>query len=92
MGRIGIGTVGPREKIENIVKRTEKLSSDRFVLVTPYGVAAAVAGLISRLDYYESPTYKRVSGISELERYYTPSQLRQLLKAGILPLQAQRGY
>jgi hypothetical protein len=91
MGRIGIGTVGKDEAVKDIIKRTEKLSSDRFVLVAPYGVAGAVAGLISRLSYFESPTYKPVSGVSELERAYTPSELRQLLTAGILPLQAQRG-
>ncbi len=91
MGRIGIGTVSKGEDVKDIIKRTEKLSSDRFVLVAPYGVSGAVAGLISRLSYFESPTYKPVRGVSELERYYTPSELRQLLTAGILPLQAQRG-
>jgi len=91
MGRIGIGTVGKGEEIKDIIRRTETLSSDRFVLVAPYGNVGAVAGLISRQSYFESPTYKPTSGISKLEVRYTPSQLRQLLKAGILPLQAQRG-
>jgi len=90
MGRIGIGTVGRGEPVKEIVKRTEKLSSDRFVLVAPYGVAGAVAGLISRLSYFESPTFKPVKGVSKLEVNYTPSELRQLLNAGVLPLQAQR--
>nr|QNO53419.1 hypothetical protein JNHLJEBA_00029 [Methanosarcinales archaeon ANME-1 ERB6] len=91
MGRIGIGAVGKGEAVGEIIKRTEKLSSDRFVLVAPYGVAGAVAGLISQLSYFESPTYKALSGVSELERAYSPSELRQLLNTGILPLQAQRG-
>ena len=91
MGRIGIGTVGKGEAIKDIVKRTETLSSDRFVLVAPYGNVGAVAGLISRLSYFESPTFKPVSGISQLEVRYTPSQLRQLIKAGILAMMAQRG-
>jgi len=91
MGRIGIGTVAEGEDIKDIIKRTERLASDRFVIVAPYGVVGAVAGLVSRLSYFESPTYKPVKGVSELEKYYTPSQLRQLLTAGILPLQAQRG-
>jgi len=89
--RIGIGTVAPGEKLEEIVKRTEVLASDRFVLVAPYGVAGAVAGLISRLNYYESPTFKAVTGIAELERRYTPAELMELLKAGVLPLEARRG-
>jgi len=67
--RIGIGTVGPRETIEDIKKRTEVLASDRFVIVAPYGVSGAVAGLIS----------------------YRPSELMELLKTGILPLEARRG-
>jgi hypothetical protein len=91
MGRIGIGTVGKGENIKDILRRTETLSSDRFVLVAPYGNVGAVAGLISRLSYFESPTFKPVSGISELEERYTPSQLRQLIKAGSLALTAQRG-
>ena len=91
MGRIGIGTVAKGEDVKDIIKRTERLASDRFVIAAPYGVVGAVAGLISRLSYFESPTYKPTRGVSELEKYYTPSQLRQLLTAGILPLQAQRG-
>lgn len=91
MGRIGIGTVAPGEDIDEIVKRTEKLSSDRFILVAPYGVAGAVAGLISNLNYYESPTFKPLTGIASLEVKYTPSQLRKLLNAGILPVTFQKG-
>jgi len=91
MGRIGIGTVRKDEAIKDIIKRTEVLSSDRFVIVAPYGIAGAVAGLVSKLSYFESPTFKPLTGVSELEKAYTPSQLRQLLNAGILPLMAQRG-
>lgn len=91
MGRIGIGTVAEGEDIKDIVNRTMVLNSDRFVIVAPYGIAGAVAGLIAKLDYYQSPTFKTISGLAELETYYTPSQLRQLLNAGILPVTAQRG-
>lgn len=89
--RIGIGTVAPGESIADIVKRTEVLASDRFVIVAPYGVAGAVAGLISKLNYYESPTFKALTGIADLEVRYTPSQLMECLKAGVLPLEARRG-
>ncbi len=89
--RIGIGTVAPGEAIADIVKRTEVLASDRFVIVAPYGVSGAVAGLISKLNYYESPTFKALTGIADLEARYTPSQLMECLKAGILPLEARRG-
>jgi hypothetical protein len=89
--RIGIGTVGPNEEVANIVKRTTALASDRFIIVAPYGVAGAVAGLISKLQYFQSPTFKALTGVSELEIRYTPSQLMELLKAGVLPLEARRG-
>ncbi len=89
--RIGIGTVAPGEAISEIANRTSVLSSDRFVVVAPYGVSGAVAGLISKLNYYESPTFKPLTGIADVETRYTPSQLMELLKAGILPLEARRG-
>lgn len=89
--RIGIGTVAPGESVADIVKRTEVLASDRFVVVAPYGVAGAVGGLISKLNYYESPTFKALTGIADLEARYTPSQLMKMLSAGVLPLEARRG-
>ena len=89
--RIGIGTVAPNEKIEDIVNRTAVLASDRFVIVAPYGVSGAVAGLISKLNYYDSPTFKPLTGIADVETRYTPSQLMELLKAGILAVEPRRG-
>lgn len=89
--RIGLGTVASKESIKDICERTTTLASDRFVLVAPYGILGAAAGLISRLNYYESPTFKQLSGISKLETYYTPSEQMELLKAGVVPLEAQRG-
>ncbi len=89
--RIGIGTVGVDEGLEDICNRTTTLASDRFILVAPAGNAGAVAGLIGKLNYYESPTFKPLSGISKIDVAYTPSELGKLLTAGILPLEAQRG-
>ena len=90
-GRIGLGTVTSGEKIDQIRTRNDKIASDRFVLVAPYGNLGAVAGLISRLNYYESPTFKPLSGLSTLEAYYKPSDQMELLKAGVVPIEAQRG-
>jgi len=89
--RIGIGTVASGEDVKSIVKRTEVLASDRFVVVAPYGVAGAVAGLISRLNYFESPTFKPITGIASIERRYTPAEQMELIKAGICCLDAIRG-
>jgi hypothetical protein len=89
--RIGLGTVAKGESIKDICKRTTVLASDRFALVAPYGNLGAIAGLVSKLNYYESPTFKPLSGISKLEAYYTPSEQMELLKAGVIPLEAQKG-
>jgi hypothetical protein len=90
--RIGIGTVARDEPVDDICKRTTNLASDRFVLVAPYGYAGAVAGLISRLNYYDSPTFKPLSGIAKIEpRTYLPSEQMKLLNNGILPLDAIKG-
>ena len=89
--RIGIGTVGQNESVDQIVSRTSTLASDRFVLVAPFGFAAAVGGLLSKLDYYESPTFKAISGISEFGRRYTPSEQMKLVSNGILTLDSIRG-
>lgn len=90
--RIGIGTVAKDEPVDDICKRTTNLASDRFVLVAPYGYAGAVAGLVSRLNYYDSPTFKPLSGIAKIEpRPYLPSEQMKLLNSGILPLDAIKG-
>jgi len=89
--RIGFGTVGPNESVDDIVKRTETLASDRFVLVAPYGSAGAVAGLVSKLSYWESPTFKALSGMADIEHRYTPSEQMKLLTNGVLPIDAVRG-
>ncbi|MCD1294321.1 phage tail sheath protein [Methanocella sp. CWC-04] len=89
--RIGLGTVASGESIKDICERTKVMASDRFALVAPYGNLGAVAGLISKLNYYESPTFKPLSGISKLEANYTPSEQMELLKAGVIPIEAQRG-
>jgi hypothetical protein len=89
--RIGLGTVARNENIKDICNRTKVLASDRFVIVAPYGCLGSVAGLLSRLNYFESPTFKPVSGLSKLEKNYTPSEQMEMLKAGVMPLEAQRG-
>ena len=89
--RIGVGTVGKDESVEDIIRRVETLSSDRFVLVAPHGVAGAVAGLLSKLNYFESPTFKTLTGIADIEERYTPSQQMKLLSNGILPVDAVKG-
>jgi hypothetical protein len=89
--RIGFGSVGPNESVDDILKRVDTLASDRFVIVAPYGSGGAVAGLISKLSYFESPTFKALTGIADIEHRYTPSEQMKLISNGIMPLDAVRG-
>jgi hypothetical protein len=90
--RIGFGTINPADNSNptSIVAKAGNLASDRFVLVAPHGVLGAVVGLIGGLDYFRSPTFKRLSGITELEHDYAPSELNTLIEGGVLAVAAQR--
>ncbi|HEY3272322.1 MAG TPA: phage tail sheath subtilisin-like domain-containing protein [Methanocella sp.] len=89
--RIGIGTIKSGESIKDICDRTTTMASDRFILVAPSGCVGAVAGMIGKLNYFESPTFKSLSGLAKLEAKYTPSEQMEMLKAGVVPLEAQKG-
>lgn len=94
--RIGVGTVSRGESIKDIVTRAQGVKSDRFVLVAPYGCAGAVVGLMSKLRYYESPTFKSLQGLTPQDiwtpqqKRYFPSEIMELLKAGVLPIDLHR--
>lgn len=64
-GRIGLGQAPSGTSARDTVQLAKTLMSDRFVLVAPPGVVGAVAGMIGSLGYYESPTFKRVSGLGK---------------------------
>lgn len=91
--RIGIGTVAPGEPIDKIVERMSNIASDRFILVAPYGFAGAIAGLVSKLAYFESPTFKALSGVvwDKNVRRYTPSEQMNLVSNGVLTIDSVRG-
>ncbi len=94
--RIGVGTVSRGESVKDIVTRAQAFKSDRFVLVAPYGCAGAVVGQMSKLRYYESPTFKPLQGLTPQDiwvppqRRYYPSEIMELLKAGVLPVDLHR--
>lgn len=90
--RIGFGTINPddNDTPANIVASAQLLASERFVLVAPHGVLGAVVGMIGGLDYYQSPTFKRLSGVTELEHDYAPSELNTLIEGGVLAVAKQR--
>ncbi len=89
-GRIGFGQVPPNSTLADQKAFVTNLMSDRFVLVAPYGVVGAMAGMVGNLDYWESPTFKSVSGLGVLSPIVTEDQ-KTLLTANIVPIVAQRG-
>lgn len=90
--RIGFGSISPTENDDPdaIVGKASQLASDRFVLVAPSGVVGAVVGLVGQLDYFQSPTFKRLSGLTDLSRDYAPSELNTLITGGVLAVAKQR--
>ncbi|HSC81551.1 MAG TPA: phage tail sheath subtilisin-like domain-containing protein [Chitinolyticbacter sp.] len=93
-GRIGLGQV-PGTKADVVKTASEKLTatlvSDRFVLVAPAGVVGAVAGTLGSLDYFQSPTFKRLAAISEPAPALGVELQQELLKRNVVPVVSQRG-
>jgi hypothetical protein len=94
-GRIGFGQVPPASTIDTRIVDQWKtlvsnLVSDRFVLVAPNGAVAAVAGMTGSLDYFESPTFKTLTGVTALKPIRVEDQ-EALLQANIVPVITQRG-
>lgn len=88
-GRLGFGQLPP-EPIKP-ADWSSRLNSDRFVLVAPQGTAAAVAGRVGSLNYWESPTFKSMSGLTELNPTLAYEYQEQLLKANVLPVSFRLG-
>ncbi len=98
MNRIGFGEAPPSEMYKDALEETNEISrltntmaSDRFVLIAPHGCLGAVVGLIGNLPVHHSPTWKSLTGLTELERNYSPSQLMQMLKSNICLLEVKKG-
>ncbi len=93
-GRIGFGQV-PGANAKDIASAADKLTgtlvSDRFVLVAPAGVVGAVAGMTGSLDYFQSPTFKRLSGLGEPAPALGVESQQELLRKNVVPIVAQRG-
>jgi hypothetical protein len=90
-GRIGFGQVPPTAAEIDTKKMAAALLSDRFVMLAPHGVIGAVAGRIGGLQYFESPTFKTISGIDGLSRTLPLEEQSGLLSAFVVPVVEQRG-
>jgi len=90
-GRIGFGQVPPAATVEDSTSMASTLLSDRFVLLAPHAVAGAVAGRVGGLDYFQSPTFKTLSGLASLSRALPLEEQGSLLKGYVVPVVDQRG-
>ena len=90
-GRIGFGQIPAGTTPDEASDMVNSTISDRFVLVAPHGVAGAVAGMIGSLNYYQSPTFKNVSGLGAFQSGFGIEDQRKLLKAHVVPIINERG-
>lgn len=90
--RIGLGSVTAAETgaVAAVIDHANDVRSDHFVLVAPAGLEAAVAGLLGRQDYFESPTFKTVASPGAPPGNYTDAQLEQLITGNVAVVNERR--
>ncbi|MEM7587644.1 MAG: phage tail sheath protein [Acidobacteriota bacterium] len=87
--RIGFGQIPThqgRPNVDAAGDMAQTLTSDRFVLTAPHGYLGAVIGRVGGLDYFQSPTFKTLRGVTSLSFDFSDSDLRDLLTNGLLPV------
>ena len=94
-GRIGFGHVTIENNMNSYVDSANTIGaplvSDRFVLMAPHGTAGAVAGMVGNLKYYQSPTFKAITGKPKLSARLTTELQRGLLKKNYAPIAVLEG-
>lgn len=88
--RLGFGGAPIGASVQDVVDMATLFNSERFVLVAPAEIVGSVAGRIAQLDYFRSPTFKTLNGVTKLQDDYLPTDLRSLLKANVLPVDLDR--
>ena len=94
--RIGLGSVtaqatSRREtRVAAILDHADDVRSDSFILTAPAGSEAAVAGLLSLQDYFQSPTFKPVAALGVPAGRYSDSELNQLVSGNVLVVNEKR--
>ena len=91
--RIGIGSVTKTEspKVDAMLDHADDVRSDHFILSAPAGTEAALAGLLGRQDYFQSPTFKTVAALGVPPGTYTDSQLEHLITGNVVAINQKRG-
>ncbi|MFN7963278.1 MAG: hypothetical protein U0002_18600 [Thermoanaerobaculia bacterium] len=90
--RIGLGSVTAAESgsVAQILDHANDVRSDAFILTAPAGSEAAVAGLLGRQDFFESPTFKTVADLGVPAGTYSDAQLNQLVAGNVLVVNQRR--
>lgn len=91
--RIGIGSVTLTEQtqVPDILDHANDVRSDHFILAAPADTEAAVAGLLGRQDFFQSPTFKTVAALDGEPGRYTDARLEQLITGNVLVVNVRRG-
>jgi hypothetical protein len=90
--RIGLGSVtrGETASIPQMLDHANDVRSEYFILTAPVGTEAAVAGLLGRQDFFESPTFKTVASLDVPAGRYSDAQLTQLISGNVLVVNSRR--
>lgn len=91
--RIGIGSATAAEspRVDSILDHADDVRSEHFILCVPAKSEAALAGLLGRQDYFQSPTFKTVAALDVPAGTYTDSQLEQLISGNVAVINQKRG-
>jgi hypothetical protein len=90
--RIGIGSV-TRSESDNpsdVLDHADDVRSDHFVLVAPAGLDDAVAGLLGRQEFFESPTFKTIVSPTAPPGQYSDAALGRLINGNVCVVNERR--
>lgn len=89
--RIGLGSPTRSEtSVGTIIDHANDVRSDYFIFCAPAGMEAAVAGLLARQQYFESPTFKTIAAPGAAPGKFTDAQLTQLITNNVLAVNERR--
>ncbi|HSV14507.1 MAG TPA: phage tail sheath subtilisin-like domain-containing protein [Tepidisphaeraceae bacterium] len=90
--RIGLGSpsISETNDVNKILDHANSVRSDYFIFTAPAGMEAAVAGLLGRQDYFQSPTFKTIAAPTAPLVRYSDSQLEKLITGNVLAVNEKR--
>lgn len=91
--RIGLGSIAAADDgdASAILDHADDVRSDHFVLCAPAGAEGPVAGLLGRLSFFESPTFKTISALGVPPPAFTDATLERLVSGKVLVVDQRRG-